>query len=67
MLKQITQEETNRRYIRERTSDRETHCLRCYYCCKIFEAGDDSRYVCPKCGRELIETGFLKASDDYDV
>lgn len=28
MLKQITQEETNRRYIRERTSDRETHCLR---------------------------------------
>lgn len=65
MLKQITQEETNRRYIRERTSDRETHCLRCYYCCKIFETGDDSRYVCPKCGRELIETGFLKASDDY--
>lgn len=41
MLKQITQEETNRRYIRERTSDRETHCLRCYYCCKIFEAGDE--------------------------
>ena len=36
MLKQITQEETNRRYIRERTSDRETHCLRCYYCCKMF-------------------------------
>ncbi len=40
MLKQITQEETNRRYIRERTSDRETRCLRCYYCCKIFEADD---------------------------
>lgn len=63
MLKQITQEETNRRYIRERTSDRETHCLRCYYCCKIFEADGDGCEVCPKCGRELIEMGFLKASD----
>jgi len=60
MLKQITQEETNRRYIRERTGNRDTRCLRCYYCCKIFETGDDGRYVCPKCGRELIEMGFLK-------
>lgn len=54
MLKQITQEETNRRYIRERTSARETHCLRCYYCCKIFEADGDGCEVCPKCGRELV-------------
>lgn len=44
MLKQITQEETNRRYIRERTSDRDTRCLRCYYCCKIFEADDNDRH-----------------------
>jgi len=60
MLKQITQEETNRRYIRERTSDRETRCLRCYYCYKIFEADDNDRHDCPRCGRELIEMGFLK-------
>lgn len=67
MLKQITQEETNRRYIREQTSDRDTRCLRCYYCCKIFEADDNDRHGCPRCGRELIEMGFLKVSDDYDV
>lgn len=65
MLKQITQEETNRRYVRKQTSDRDTRCLRCYYCCKIFEADDNDRHGCPRCGRELIEMGFLKVSDDY--
>lgn len=60
MLKQITQEETNRRYIRERTSGRETHCLRCYYCCKIFEADDNDRHDCPRCGQELIDKNSLK-------
>lgn len=59
MVKQITQSDVNKRYAQKRTSDRDTFCLRCYYCCKIFEA-DDGCEVCPKCGRELVEVGFLK-------
>lgn len=63
MLKQITQEETNKRYTREKTTDKDTRCLRCYYCCKILEADGNGREVCPKCGRELVEVGFLKGDN----
>lgn len=63
MLKQVTQEETNKRYTREQTCGRDTLCLRCYYCCKIFEADDGSKHICPRCGRELIEMGFLKSEE----
>lgn len=65
MLKQITQEETNRRYMREQISPEDKRCLRCYYCCKTFETDDNCTKICPKCNQELVEVGFLKG-ENYD-
>ena len=65
MLKQITQEETNRRYVREQTSSEDKRCLRCFCCCKTFETDDGGTKICSKCNRELVEVGFLKG-ENYD-